>query len=160
MFFIAGIQYPSNVYSSNWHSITRSLLTDEQPYRHIESNFFLVHFRFDGSQPGLMFMWEYGDSEEMCVNCHHHTGFKQSLHLFWIIAERVPYVIVKFVMFVCTKQHLHQAWASHPWSTLPADEPNSENVLLQWCNKLLVETGHTLGRGCGRGRARDHEQID
>ena len=39
MFFIAGIQYPSNVYSSNWHSITRSLLTDEQPYRHIESNF-------------------------------------------------------------------------------------------------------------------------
>ena len=45
-------------------------------------------------------MREYGDSEEMCVNCHHHPGFKQSLHLFWIIAERVPYVIVKFVMFV------------------------------------------------------------
>ncbi len=39
MFFIAGIQYPSKVYSSNWHGITRSLLTDEQPYRHIESNF-------------------------------------------------------------------------------------------------------------------------
>ena len=29
---------------------------------------FFVHFRFDASQPGLMFMRQYGDSEEMCVN--------------------------------------------------------------------------------------------
>ena len=104
MFFIAGIQYSSEVqYELTRHhkkySDRRAADVRLRTYTDISRVIsFLVHFRFDASQPGLMFMWEYGDSEEMCVNCHHHTGFNQSLHLFWIIAERV--VIVQFVMFV------------------------------------------------------------
>ena len=96
MFLIAGIQYSSEVqYERTQHhkkySDRRVADVRLRTYTDISRVIsFLVHFRFDASQPGLMFMLEYGDSEEMCVNCHHHTGFNVSLHLFWIIAERVP----------------------------------------------------------------------
>ena len=69
MFFIAGIQYSSEVqFELTQHhkkySDRRAADVRLRTYTDISRVIsFLVHFRFDASQPGLMFMWEYGDSE-------------------------------------------------------------------------------------------------
>ena len=84
--------------ASNWHIITRSLLIDEQPmrsldlYRHIEISFLSRPFPIWSFTTWIdvhtgIWWFTWGGVCVTGVNCHHHTGLNQSLHLLnWIIA--------------------------------------------------------------------------